>query len=253
MKSYITLLLATVASFSSMAQTYDMSEEMINSSHLRSTYYTKSSLFDFGLNFDEFINTVDKTKPTVVHSHGCLGVVGTDNELKNFYTGLGFNFVMLDFHKRKDARPSCTASTTTASFFKYNEDPYKRVPPRVKELRHHIQILKDNGISTIYATGHSEGGMTIQLLTDDVELAVIHGMSCIPLRVKGWNSKIKYLHLVSNNDPILANFGYMALFKLTYTCDDRPNYTTALSTIDSHTPLADPVWKTKIKEFLSAN
>jgi len=240
MKSYITLLLATVTSFSAMAQTYDTSESIINSSHLRSTYYTKSSFFDFGIDFDTFIKTVDKTKPTVIHSHGCSGVLGDDAHLKNFYTELGFNFVMLNFHNRGDASASCS----TSGGFSYHADPIKRLPPRLLELMNHINVLKHNGITTIYATGHSEGGMVVQLLQNEVDKAIIHSMSCTPLPSENRNAKIKYLHLVSKNDPLLTRPGIKTV------CDTRSNYTTVLSSVRSHGALADPSWESKIKEFL---
>ena len=241
MKSYITLLLATVTSISTMAQTYDISEPIINSSHLRSTYYTKSSFIDFGISFEEFIKTVDKTKPTVIHSHGCSGVLGDDTLLKNFYTGLGFNFVMLNFHNRGDASASCSSS----GGFSYHADPYTRLPPRLLELVNHINVLKANGITTIYATGHSEGGMVVQLLQDEVAKAIIHSMSCIPLPKEDRNAKIKYLHLVSKNDPLLTRPGIKT------RCDSRTNYITDLSSVRSHGALADPSWEPKIKEFLA--
>jgi len=240
MKLLVAAFMVIASSTSAMAQDYDTSPEMINSSHLRSTYYTKQSTFDFGLSFDEFIKTVDKTKPTVVHSHGCAGVLADDSILKNFYTGMGFNFVMLDFHKRGDARASCSGDT---GGFTYQADTRKRLPPRLKELEHHIHVLKNNGITKIYATGHSEGGMVVQYLQNDVDAAVVHSMSCVPKFGNIDNSKIKYLHLVSTNDPLLKRPG------LKFKCDD-PNFTTINSTVASHGALADPEWNNKIKEFL---
>jgi len=241
MKSYITLLLAIIASISAMAQDYDISDTIINSSHLRSTYYTKSSFFDSGTDFDTFIKTVDKTKPTVIHSHGCSGIWGDDTTLKNFYTGLGFNFVMLNFHKRGDASASCSSS----GGFSYHADPYKRIPPRLLELVNHINVLKANGITTIYATGHSEGGMVVQLLQDEVSKAIIHSMSCVPLIENERNAKVQYLHLVSRNDPLLTRPG------VSHICTNRNNYTTVTSSVRSHSALADPSWESKIKEFLN--
>lgn len=240
MKHSITALMLSV-SLSAMAQTYDMGVDIIDSSHLRSTYYTTKSFIDFGYSFDEFIKIADKNKPTVVHSHGCGGISADDIELKNFYTGLGFNFVMLNFHKRGDASASCT---TSGGVFTYHVDTRKRLPPRLKELEHHIDILKNKGITKIYATGHSEGGMVVQYLQENVTAVVVHSMSCVPKFGNIDNSKIKYLHLVSVNDPLLTRPG------IRYTCEGYPNFTTALSKVNSHRALADPSWEDKIKEFL---
>jgi hypothetical protein len=222
-----------------------MSEAMTTGSHLRSSYYTKPSVFNLGIDFAEFIKTIDKTKPIIVHSHGCAGVTIDDYQLKNFYTELGFYFVMLDFHKRIDARPACRYISGS---LQYNADPVIRMSARVRELKHHIQILKDNGIKTIYATGHSEGGMVIQRLDDEVELAIIHASFCSSYN--NWGSKIQYLHLVSDNDPILSTLSH---FGLRNSCPDIANYTVVPSSIRSHGPLADPIWKQKIKEFLTVN
>tara|TARA_R110000868_G_scaffold283218_1_gene543664 strand:- start:54 stop:785 length:732 start_codon:yes stop_codon:yes gene_type:complete len=243
MKRSITALVLVASAIPIMGQTYDMSNDIIDKSHLRSSYYTKSSFFDFGFNFEEFIKTADKTKPTVIHSHGCSGVSSDDIDLKNFYTGLGFNFVMLDFHKRGDASASCS----TNGGFTYHADTRKRLPPRLKELEHHINILKNNGIPIIYATGHSEGGMVVQYLQENVNAVVVHSMSCVPKFGNIDNSKIKYLHLVSVNDPLLTRPG------LRYTCEGYKNFTTGLSKVYSHKALADPSWEAKIKEFLAVN
>lgn len=244
MKHSIIALLLVAYSTPSIAQTYDMSNDIINKSHLRSSYYTTKSLIDSGFNYEEFIKTVDKTKPTVVHSHGCSGISSDDMNLKHFYTGLGFNFVMLDFHKRGDASASCT---TNGGGFVYHGNTRTRLPPRLKELEHHIDILKKNGISTIYATGHSEGGMVVQYLQENVTAAVIHSMSCVPKFGNIDNSKIKYLHLVSINDPLLTRPG------LRFKCEGYSNFTTAHSKVRSHEALADPSWESKIKEFLTTN
>ena len=243
MKRSITALVLVAAAMPTIGQTYDMSNDIIDKSHLRSSYFTTKSLIDFGFNFEEFIKTADKTKPTVVHSHGCSGVSSDDIDLKNFYTGLGFNFVMLDFHKRGDASASCS----TNGGFTYHADTRKRLPPRLKELEHHINILKNNGIPIIYATGHSEGGMVVQYLQANVTAAVVHSMSCVPKFGNIDNSKIKFLHLVSVNDPLLTRPG------LRFKCEGYSNFTTVQSKVFSHHALADPSWEAKIKEFLAVN
>jgi predicted alpha/beta-fold hydrolase len=241
MKRSIIALALMASAIPTMGQTYDMSNDIIDKSHLRSSSYTTKSLIDFGFNFEEFIKRADKTKPTVIHSHGCSGVSSDDLDLKNFYTGLGFNFVMLDFHKRGDASASCTSN----GGFTYHADTRKRLPPRLKELEHHVNVLKKNGIAIIYATGHSEGGMVVQYLQENVNAVVVHSMSCVPKFENIDNSKIKYLHLVSLNDPLLTRPG------LRFKCEGYSNFTTVHSKVFSHRALADPEWESKIKEFLA--
>lgn len=223
------------------AHAYNMSEDIIKSSHLRSKYFEKPAMFDFGMNYQEFTEKADKRRGVVVHSHGCSGVQQDEWTLKNFYTELGFYFVMLDFHKRGDASASCTVSAGTLT---YHDNPAARLPPRVQELKNHVDRLKNEGFERIIITGHSEGGMVVQLYRDEVDAAIIHSMQCIPGGTARNNLKNRYLHLVSFNDPLLKQPG------VPHTCNDRPNYTTLTSNVFSHGALADPSWREKIREFL---
>lgn len=221
--------------------TYDMSDEIVKSSHTRSKYYLTSSFFDFGVGYQEFIEKSDKSKGIVVHSHGCSGVKQAEDEIRNFYTKLGFYVVILDFHKRGDARPSCTV---TNGIMSYHDSVFLRLPPRVAELQNHVNRLREAGFEKIYLTGHSEGGMVVQNFPDEVSGLIIHSMLCIPPVAHPNNLKNKYLHLVSLNDPLLTRPG------VPHVCNHRPNYTTVTSRVPSHSPFADSSWAGKIQEFL---
>jgi predicted alpha/beta-hydrolase family hydrolase len=240
-KYFLTLLIACFSSLA-WAQNYDMSDGVIKTSHLRSDYFVKDSLFSFGLNFEDFLSSADKSKPVVVHSHGCAGKTADEQLLRSFYTGLGFNFVMLDFHKRRDAGPSCMGGPISG--FQYFGNLKTRLPARVAELMNHVDVLRNNGFTTIYATGHSEGGMVVQLIRRDVDAAIVHSMSCIPLRDDVEPSHLRLLHLVSLNDPLLVRAD------IRHVCTHRQNYTAAVSNVPSHGALADSSWGSKIKAFL---
>jgi len=217
---------------------YDTSEKTIESSHLRSKYFEKPAFFDSGMNYDEFIAKADKKRGVVVHSHGCSGVKSDDYTLKNFYTELGFYFVLLDFHKRGDASPSCTVIGGTLV---YHDSIIRRVNARTQELKNHVDKLRKEGFDRVFITGHSEGGMVVQGFSDDVDGAIIHSMLCMPFAASYNNVKNRYLHLVSLNDPAIAGRG------APHTCHDRPNYTTVTSRVASHAPLADSSWREKIR------
>ena len=240
-KLFALLAFTLVHTVTISAPSYDMSDAMIKSSHLRSKYYLTSSFLDLGTNFHEFIGKADKSKGVVVHSHGCSGVTQDEHLLRSFYTDLGLYFVLLDFNKRGDAQNSCTVSGGNLT---YHDEPRLRLPPRVQELRNHVKRLRDEGFQTIFITGHSEGGMVVQLFPDEVNGAIIHSMSCVPGGTRANNLKNRYLHLVSLNDPLLNRAG------ISHTCSDRPNYSTWTSSVMSHGALADPSWREKIREFL---
>ena len=244
MKKFLSSLLLAICASSVLAQQYDMSEQMINTAHQRSTYYMKDSVFDLGVKFDEFIDKADKNIPVIVHSHGCGGIYTDDQLLKGFYTGLGYYFVMLDFHKRGDATASCAGGEKGG--FIYHGDLKTRLPARIKELENHISTLRSNGFKTVYATGHSEGGMVVQYLQSGVDGIVIHSMGCVPLRSHIDTKNVRTLHLVSLNDPLLG------IQKGREVCTNRPNYTAVTSQRVTHSALAEPLWREKIKEFMSS-
>lgn len=241
MKYLFVLIFSVFHTFALSFPTYNTSEEIVGSSHLRSKYFLTSGFFDFGIDYKEFIEKSDKAKGIVIHSHGCAGVGQDDSQLRSFYTKLGFYFVQLDFHKRGDARASCIV---TNGILTYHDNVFSRLPPRVKELQNHVNRLRADGFEKIYVSGHSEGGMVVQNFSDEVTGAIIHSMLCVRLIVNGNNEKIRYLHLVSFSDPLLDSR------RAPHTCDNRPNYTTVTSRVASHGPLADSSWAQKIKEFL---
>jgi len=234
------------------AQPYNTGEQMISTAHVRSTYFSKDAGMSSGVSYDKFIAQADKDKPVVVHSHGCAGV-GKEDEvtLKNFYTGIGMHFVLLDFIKRGDAGV-CTHLREGNQNYKeqsgaYTADLRYRLPSRIMELVHHIRLLRENGFKTVYATGHSEGGMVVQLMAEKVDAIVIHSMTCTPTNRS--NPQNRYLHLVSTRDPLLIKTPGR-VFDCT---SERPNYTVALSTVPSHGALADPHWAAKVREFLGVS
>jgi hypothetical protein len=239
MKYFFFLIFSVIHTVALSFPTYNTSEEIIGSSHLRSKYFLTSGFFDFGIDYKEFVEKSDKAKGIVVHSHGCSGVGNDDSQLRSFYTKLGLYFVQLDFHKRGDARNSCTV---TNGILTYHDRVGLRVPPRVQELQNHVNKLRAEGFQKIYISGHSEGGMVLQWFPDEVSGAIIHSMLCIPTKTN--NLKNKYLHLVSFNDPLLDKRN------APHTCDHRPNYTTVTSSVVSHGPLADSSWAEKIRNFL---
>lgn len=243
-KYLLSFLLAWSTSLA-WAQKFDMSDAIIKTAHLRSTYFVKDAWFDSGLTFDEFLAAADKTKPVVIHSHGCSGKGDNEQLLKGFYTGLGFNFVMLDFLKRGDAGPSCTGGPNSG--FTYFGDLRTRLPARVAEVMDHVDVLRAQGFKTLYVTGHSEGGMVVQRIKRDVDAAIVHSMSCVPMPTQSEPIHLKMLHLVSMNDPLLGRGASHMV------CTDRQNYTAAVSQVPSHGALADPAWRGKIKEFLGVN
>jgi hypothetical protein len=239
MKYFFLLILTAFHTFALSFPTYNTSEEIIGSSHLRSKYFLTSGFFDFGIDYKEFVEKSDKAKGIVIHSHGCAGVGQDDSQLRTFYTKLGFYFVQLDFHKRGDARASCTVAN---GILTYHDLVGVRFPPRVQELQNHVNKLRADGFQKIYISGHSEGGMVVQWFPDEVSGAIIHSMLCIPTQAN--NLKNKYLHLVSFNDPLLDRR------RSPHTCDHRPNYTTVTSRVVSHGPLADSSWAANIVDFL---
>ncbi len=245
MKKLLLSLLLAISATSAVAQQYDMSEQVINTAHQRSTYYMKDSTFDFGVKFDEFLASADRNIPVVVHSHGCAGIGEYDHLAKGFYTSLGYYFIMLDFHKRGDATAACTGGAQSG--FSYHGDLKTRLPARIKELASHISTLRSNGFKTVYATGHSEGGMIVQFLQGGVDGVVIHSMACVPLPPHIDTKNVRTLHLVSLNDPLLGRSNGREV------CTNRPNYTAVTSQAGTHSSLAEPLWREKIKEFIVNN
>jgi predicted esterase len=241
MKKIITALLCLVNFAPVSAGPYDTSDDVIKSSHNRTDYFLAKSTNSAALNFEQFIAKADRGKGVVVHSHGCGGVIHHEKDLMKFYTGIDYHFLVLDFNKRSDAVPSCTYRFGR---FNYHGDMAARVPVRHAELMHHIKLLRSNGFNKIIATGHSEGGFVVQMIDRDVDGVIIHAMFCNPMANFIYNNEIKFLHLVSFNDPFLTRPG------LSHVCNNRSNYQTVVSQVSSHDPLADSSWKEVIKDFL---
>jgi|688.fasta_scaffold502706_1 predicted esterase len=230
------------------AQPYNISDDFISVAHDRSRYFISASSGLFV--FNEFLGKADKTKPVVIHSHGCAGIGSDELALKDFYTSLGFSFVMLDFIKRGDASPCNHLGASNPNYkddsLKYISDLKYRIPARVKELEHHIKLMRSNGFQTIFATGHSEGGMVVQRLSEKVNGVVVHSMTCFPTSFD--TSFNRYLHLVSVNDPLLTKTSGRQ-----FGCSDKSNFTVVQSEVKSHAALADPLWKDQIKIFINNN
>jgi predicted esterase len=230
------------------AQPYDISDQFISASHERSRFFNSAS--GNHIEFNEFLTNTEKSKPVVIHSHGCGGIGSDEIALKDFYTSLGFGFVMLDFIKRGDASPCSHLGPNNANYkeesLKYISNLKYRIPARVKELEHHIKLMRSNGFQTIFATGHSEGGMVVQRLSEKVNGVVVHSMTCFPTSFD--TSFNRYLHLVSVNDPLLTKTSGRQ-----FGCSDKSNFTVFQSEVKSHAALADPLWKDQIKIFINNN
>lgn len=220
-------------------ETYDLSPEVINSAPSRSTYYISDSFFS--LNASEFLEKADRTKPVVIHLHGCGGVSFYDNDLKSFYTKMGMNFVMTNFLKRSDTRASCYLDNGRLV---YTANKMARGQARTLEMERHISWLRENGFERIILTGHSEGGSMVQMVNSTVDKVVIHSTGCL-LGIFVSNPNNKFLQLVSTNDSQLK--GIMG----TLTCSTSENVRVITTSISSHHPLADAQWKSEIQKFLS--
>jgi hypothetical protein len=248
MKKFLLIIFLTLIQFAVLAQPYNISDEFISTSHERSRYFNSPSSGSLTLN--DFLNKADKNKPIVIHSHGCGGIGGDEFALKDLYTSMDISFVMLDFLKRGDASPCNHLGPSNANYkddsMKYISDLKYRIPARVKELEHHVKLMRNNGFQTVFVTGHSEGGMVVQRLSEKVNGVIVHSMTCFPTSFD--TSFNRYLHLVSINDPLLTKTSGRQ-----FGCTDKSNFTVVQSEVKSHAALADPLWKDQIKIFISNN
>jgi predicted esterase len=240
------LFFAAIANVSSaFGQAYNLSDDFIGVSHERSQYFISES--NASLRFDDFLKKADKNKPVVIHSHGCAGVENDTFALKDFYVSLGSSVVILDFIKRGDASPCNHLGANNSNYKddsqKYIADLKFRIPARVKELEHHIKLMRTNGFNVIFATGHSEGGMVVQRLNEKVDGVIVHSMTCFPTTID--TSFNRYLHLVSINDPLLTKTSGRK-----FGCTDKSNFTVVQSEVKSHAAFADPSWKEHIRNFI---
>jgi len=256
MKILFTFLILFSSFFNAEAQDYrptnedyDISDGMISASVTKTKYFIRDSFIVTSIKSDEFLQTADRSKPTVIYLHGCnYDNPGYENSLLKFYLGLGFNFAATDFIKRGDATAACKVIN---GVLVVRTNLRKRLPARVLELNAHIDWLKENGFKTTYVVGFSEGGMVIQRMNKAVDGVVIHAMNCIPLppNAKLPTNQNKYLQLISTRDPFLDTQG-------TISCDGRPGYETFVSAVGNaptHDPFSDPSWAGRIKQFLGVD
>lgn len=186
-----------------------------------------------------FLEKAEKSKPVVLHLHGCGGQNPWDLELKKFYMeSLGYHFIY------PNSGSSCRSGKNDT--YIYTADPRQRIQSRVIEVKESIEWLRKNGFKYIVLTGHSEGGMVAQMTTTPVEKTIIHSMGCIR-GAREINPVNQTLQLVSKGDPSLGNIPSLS-------CKDYLNsdkFEVVFSTVNDHGPLADSLWKDKIKDFLS--
>lgn len=251
MKQFVTCLVLFLSSLSASAQlsgyeTYDNSDRMINGTVDRADYYTKYSFFGSTLNKVEFLQTADRSKGVVVYAHGCGRNSSWDRDVRKFYLELGYNFVDADFISRGDTAASCSLIGNT---FIYRTNVHERLKSREKELSAHIKFLRANGFEKIVAVGFSEGGMVVQMLSEQVSSAVIHSMACVPT----WyppNPNNRTLRFISKRDPVvMPRWNYHVML-----CDGHDwykNFTNIVTNVDSHAPLADESIKPTIASFIN--
>lgn len=227
-------------------RTYDLSDAVVGKTPWRSTYHrVGATTGDAQRQFEE---RADRSRPVVVHSHGCSGVVGTDLQLAEFYKELGFHVVLLQFHTRGDASSSCPSGMPSSTGHAESGNPH-RIKARRMELEHQIAWLEDLGFKSIVATGHSEGGKVVQGLKRKVDGVILHAMDCKERSLWDPHPDNRYLALYSTRDPwITGNGSYPTracghLFNRSQVRDVR-------STVTSHDPLADPAWRDEIRQFL---
>jgi poly(3-hydroxybutyrate) depolymerase len=250
MKNIFILLLLLLNISCAYSQPYNISDDFIAISNERSNFYIAGSSSKIGFSYKNFLENADKNKPVFIHSHGCGGIGEDESVLRDFHTMQGNNFVVLNFVNRGDAGPCTHLGSGNLNYkeesLKYISDLRYRIPARLKELEHHIKLLRNAGFLKIFVSGHSEGGMVVQRLSIKVNGAIIHSMTCFPIAMD--TSLNNYLHLVSTNDPMLTKTPGRK-----FGCDDRSNYTVAVSDVRSHGALADASWKEKIGKFISDN
>lgn len=227
-------------------RTYDLSPETIGSTTWRSTYYRADG--PGGEVRQQFEQLADRSRPVVVHSHGCNGVVNTDFQLADFYRGLGFHVVLLQFHTRADATSSCPGAEPSATGHPETGNP-NRMKARRMELEEQIAWLEGRGFQSIVATGHSEGGKVVQGLKRKVDGVILHAMDCKERNLWDPHPDNRYLALYSTRDPWITGKGSYP----TRACGHLFSSTVrdVRSTVTSHDPLADPAWEDEIRKFLA--
>jgi len=228
-------------------RTYDVSDTVIRSSHTRSTYYLQSERHPHS--HESFLEKADRSRPVVLHAHGCHGLGGYDQQLAFFYRSLGFHVVLTNFLTRGDAESSCPSVNASRTGHPETGNPH-RVNARRLELEHHIDWLKGSGFADIVVTGHSEGGKVVQGFKRPVRGVVIHSMDCKERHLWDPHPDNRYLVLYSPKDPWITGIGSYP----TRPCRHLFNQSKVRepgSSVDSHGPLDDPAWRDEIRQFLS--
>lgn len=202
-------------------------------------FYLDYSVFGESISANAFLEKADKSKPVVLHLHGCGGQNPWDTELKKFYMEtIGYYFVY------PNSGSSCKPGSDGT--YVYFADPRKRIQERVAEVKESILWLRANGFKYLVLTGHSEGGMVAQMTTTPVEKTIIHSMGCIR-GAREISPVNQTLQLVSRGDPSLVHIPSLS-------CKDYLNsekFEVVFSDVKDHGPLADASWAQKIKEFLA--
>ncbi len=226
-------------------ETYDTSDNMINGSPDRASYYTEDSFFGWSINKETFIKTADRSKGVVVYAHGCGRNSSWDREVRKFYLELGFNFVDADFISRGDTGPSCSL---IGNQFVYKTNVHERLKARELEISAHVKFLKTNGFKKVVVVGFSEGGMVVQMLSAEVSAAVIHSMACVPT----WyppNPNNVTLRIISKRDPVvMPRWNYHVML-----CDGHDwykNFTNLVTNVETHAPLGATESRANIRNFL---
>lgn len=194
-----------------------------------------------GVDANAFLEKADKSKPVVLHLHGCGGRNSWDEELKKFYMQT-FDFYFI----YPDEGASCRSGENGT--YIYTANPRERIQARVSNVKESIEWLRKKGFAYIVLTGHSEGGMVAQMTVTPVEKTIIHSMGCIrgAREITPVNSA---LQLVSRGDPSLINIPSLS-------CRDYLNsekFEVVYSDVREHGPLADANWKDKIRDYLNKN
>jgi dienelactone hydrolase len=117
----------------------------------------------------------NKPYPVVLYMHGCNGIGPTDRRWGPFLKGLGFIVVQPDSFAR-DRPKSCDPATHTGGLF---PGVYKMRIEEVDYAREQIAKSAWADQKNIFLMGHSEGGITVSLITRaDFRGVVISAWHC---------------------------------------------------------------------------
>jgi poly(3-hydroxybutyrate) depolymerase len=117
----------------------------------------------------------DKPLPVVLYLHGCDGIGKTDRRWASFLKDLGFIVVQPDSMKR-DRPISCDPAGRRGGLF---PGVYRLRLEEVSYAREQIAKAAWADGDKIFLMGHSEGGITVSLVTrDDFRGAIISAWHC---------------------------------------------------------------------------